>query len=380
MIKERPKVAIIYKSMPQYRRQFFNLLKKRLDVLGIDLLLIYGQAGNKDASKKDEVEIPWATKIENKILKFGRIEVYWQPCLSLLSDVDMVIVEQASKLLINYVMLFQHLLGKRKMAFWGHGKNFQSRGKKYLAETIKRIVSRKVHWWFAYNSLSASVIESLGFPTNRITLVQNAIDTRKLIEVKDQTGLEDLELLKNALDIKGSNIGIFCGGMYEEKCLDFLFDASLLIKDIIKDFELILIGGGPEAYKAQEKAAIYPWIHYIGPRFDDEKVPYFLVSKVYLMPGLVGLGILDSFALEIPLITTNISFHSPEIEYLDQNSNGLMVKHDVNQYSSAVVNVLLDNKLRSRLIQGCRTSRLKYSIETMVENFAIGVVNALEAE
>jgi L-malate glycosyltransferase len=35
-----------------------------------------------------------------------------------------------------------------------------------------------------------------------------------------------------------------------------------------------------------------------------------------LMPGLVGLAVLDAFADGIPRVTTVIEYHSPEIEYL----------------------------------------------------------------
>src|SRR5690242_9872256 len=103
---KKARVAIVYKSLPQYRRRFFELLKLKLDEIGIDLILIYGQAGKKDSTKKDTVDISWATRINNKIFYIGPQEFYWQPCLHLLKEVDLVIVEQASRLLVNYVLQF----------------------------------------------------------------------------------------------------------------------------------------------------------------------------------------------------------------------------------------------------------------------------------
>lgn len=377
---KRPSVAVVYKSMPQYRRQFFNLLKERLAEFGVEFVLIYGQAASKDLSKKDTVEIPWAKRITNKIFSVGSKEVYWQPCLGMLKGVDLVIVEQASKLLVNYVLLAQNVLGIRKMAFWGHGKNFQANSTRSLAEAVKRFVSTKVHWWFAYNELSARIVESLGFPKQRITLVQNAIDTRQLVDAKDKLREPELVYLRQEIGLKGNNIGIFCGGMYEEKCLEFLLKAGELIRKRVPDFEILFLGAGPDSKKVKEAAEKFPWIHYVGPKFDVNKVPYFVLSKLYLMPGLVGLGILDSFALETPLVTTDVEFHSPEIDYLLNNQNGVMVDHNVETYAETVVTLLQNEKLRSRLVAGCRRSSTQYTVEEMADRFAQGVMLALKAE
>ncbi len=76
--------------------------------------------------------------------------------------------------LINYVLLTYQLLGVKKLAFWGHGKNLQARGERRISEFVKRLVSRRVHWWFAYNNLSAEIVKKTGFPEDRITVAQNA--------------------------------------------------------------------------------------------------------------------------------------------------------------------------------------------------------------
>src|SRR5215217_2335229 len=244
--KTRPKVAVVYKSLPQWRRHFFELLKERLDELGVEFVLIYGQPGSIDAAKKDTVELPWAYKVENKILRFHSREVYWQPCLGLLRDVDLVIVEQASKLLVNYVLLTQYLLGLRRLAFWGHGKNFQAHGGNSISEAVKRFVSRRVHWWFAYNELSAMVVRDIGFPANRITSVQNAIDTSGLIEARDKISPEVVEALREDLRLKGENVCIYVGGMYPEKRLGFLLESCERVRKKIPNFEMIFIGSGKD--------------------------------------------------------------------------------------------------------------------------------------
>ena len=197
------RVAIIYKSMPQYRRRFFELLRDSLAQEAIDLQLIYGQPGAKDAPKKDAVDLEWAQRIENRIVRVAGRELYWQPCLRLVGGADLVIVEQASKLLVNYVLQARYLLGGARLAFWGHGKNFAHHDSNRFGEFLKRSLSRRVHWWFAYNAQSAAVVRSLGFPPDRTTLVQNAIDTRGLIAATRAVDRSALKALCDELQLSG---------------------------------------------------------------------------------------------------------------------------------------------------------------------------------
>ncbi|HJQ20137.1 MAG TPA: glycosyltransferase family 4 protein, partial [Gemmatimonadaceae bacterium] len=317
--------------------------------------------------------------VRNRYVRlFGR-ELIWQPVLKEVWSADLVIAEQASKLLVNYVLQIASIFGGPKFAFWGHGKNFQEHAASRLGEFIKRFMSRHVHWWFAYNTTSAQVVRALPFPENRITAVQNAIDTRELVAARARIRATDVEQLKQRLGLHGRNICIFAGGMYREKRLDFLVSACKLIREQIPDFEMLFIGSGVDAPLIESAAALHPWLKYVGPKFGDEKVLYFALAKLELMPGLVGLGVLDSFALEVPLVTTNVDYHSPEIEYLRDGYNGIVVREadDASAYASVVGSLLAAPKRIEALRAGCRESRDEYTVEEMVRRFANGVRAAI---
>lgn len=379
--KRRPRVAIVYKSLPQYRRRFYELLKARLEEQGIEFVLIYGQPGHSEASKKDSIELPWAHKIKNSIFRLGSRELYWQPCTRLLKDTDLVIVEQASKLLLNYWLMLQSFFGRRKMAFWGHGRNFQDHNASRSGEWVKAWMSRRVFWWFSYNERSAKVVKELGFPAERITAVQNAIDTRQLVQAKETWSQEKLMAFKRSLGISSDHIGLYTGGMYPEKRLPFLLEACERIRKAVPDFHMIFIGAGVEDGRIKEAACRHGWIHYVGPKFEEEKVPYFMISKLFLMPGLVGLAVLDTFALGVPLVTTNVPYHSPEIEYLRDQENGVMLEdpEDVEGYAEKVIELLTDDQRLMTLQQGCARASLTYTIEEMAERFAQGICQAMDA-
>jgi len=379
-MKPQYKVVIIQRVLSHYRRSFYELLRERLVDADIELVLIHGSPSKDEARKKDGAEITWAHHINNKCIKIGPHKLYWQPCLRHIRGVDLIIVEQASRLILNYVLFACQIVGIKRLCFWGHGKNFQEHNASVVGEGIKCFMSHHVHWWFAYNDLSAGVIRSLGYLENRITSVQNAIDTHHLATARQNVTQVQLRHIKAKSGIKGDNVCIYTGGMYPEKRLDFLLEACVQIKKDVSDFEIIFIGAGPEDSKVKEAAEKHEWVHYVGPKFDEERVPYFMLSRLFLMPGLVGLSILDAFALETPLITTNVSYHSPEIDYLIDGVNGVIVREttDPSVYAAQVSRLLKDDKAREKLIAGCRAAREKYTIEEMVERFTYGVIKALQ--
>jgi glycosyltransferase involved in cell wall biosynthesis len=353
----RPVVTIVYRSLPHYRIAFYESLKAELDWRGVSLRLIYGQPDAEEAKKQDTGVISWGHVIQNRLIPVGARSLVWQPCTAMVRGSDLVIVEQASRLLLNYLLLARQSLGGSRVAFWGHGRNFQEHTASRVGESVKRLVSRWPHWWFAYTETSADVVRRLPYPPDRITVVQNAMDTASLRQQRASIGEETLVPLRLRWGIQSQNVAIYAGGLYAEKRVGFLLDAARALRRRIADFELIVIGAGPKQVLVEEAAREHRWIHYPGPRFGAEKVPYFSLSRVMLLPGLVGLAVLDSFALEVPLVTVDLPYHSPEIDYLRDGENGLKLPAgtDPEGYAAAVAGLLSDVEGQKRLQAGCRS-------------------------
>ena len=116
-----------------------------------------------------------------------------------------------------------------------------------FGEWIKRQVSTHVHWWFAYNDLSVRIVQSLGYPLERITPVYNAVDTRTIARDLQNISNEDRIATRRELGISSEQVAIYAGGLYPEKRLRFLLPALQMIWSDIPDFEMIFIGGGVDA-------------------------------------------------------------------------------------------------------------------------------------
>lgn len=371
-------VVIIQRVLPHYRLPFFRQLRKALENEGIELILIYGQEKLGSVPKTIDLDESWAIRISNRYFDLPFLgEVVWQPCWSHLKEADLVIVEQANRLLVNYPLKFLWRNGKRKVAFWGHGTNFQSSDPNGLDNRLKRYLAKQVNWWFAYTEASIPHLEMAPFPSEKVTVVQNCIDTSSLQEAIERTSTEELEALRRRLGLRSNHVGLYCGGLYADKRIDFLLRACDELKVKIPDFECIIIGDGQDSEKVREAAISRSWLHYMGPIFGDERIPYFLLARVLLMPGLVGLVIIDSFKTRLPLFTTDNGIHSPEIAYLENGINGFMTANNVSGYVSEVSKILIDDSYWQDLRRGCALSAEKYSLENMVNNFATGIRQCL---
>jgi glycosyltransferase involved in cell wall biosynthesis len=373
------RVVIVQKSLPHYRVPFFEGLRARLAADGIELVVVYGQPTGDEALKADSIELSWGRSVVNRTIAVGPRALLWQPVLGHVRAGDLVIVEQASKLLVNYVLIARQLNRRVRVAFWGHGRNLRASGRSRYGEAIKRSLSRRVHWWFAYTGLSSELVAGLGFAPERITVVQNAIDTRELADARERLSASDLDKVRDHLGLQGDNVAIFCGALYREKRLEFLLEAAQTVRALVPDFELVVIGAGPDQGMIEAAAAAHPWIHPAGAVFGADKAPFFELARTLLLPGLVGLAIVDSFVFETPLVAIDGPGHSPEIEYLENGGNGLLLPEGTTpeQYGEAVAAILLDSGARQRLGEGCRASARQYTVENMVERFAAGVQRAL---
>lgn len=376
---KRRTVAYVFPTSHRFRVPFHELLRKQLATENVDYNYIYSRE-DRNFGKGDTEEIPWAISVPLfEISLFGRRLAY-QRAHELCRSADLVLLQQQNNLLLNYQIQLKRRFYSQRIAFVGHGKNFQSTADG-VRERFKRVWSRQADWWFAYTERCARIVESFGFPSERITVFNNAVDVNGMQAERASVTAQQIAELQDRLFGGSRNVGLYVGGLYPEKRIGFLLQAAAQVRNRVPDFNLVVIGGGPDAGEVVAAAAKSPWIHFLGPKFGLEKALYAAASRALLMPGLVGLGVLDSFAYRTPMITTDYPFHSPEVDYLRHGENGLMVRPymDVKAYCDAIVALLQDDGLHARLVRGAESSTHDFTIESMVTRFAAGVLSALKA-
>ena len=164
-----PVVTILFKNCHQYRVQFFHELERILSQKGIHLRLVVGGGLPEDEAKGDTAHLAWAETRDFKSIEVLGHTLLWQPGLDLARDSDLIITEQATKQLFNVVLsIGQRFFGTRH-AFWGHGQNFQASIEGSAGEGLKKKMTERAHWFFAYNDLSAAAAMEFGMDPHHIS-------------------------------------------------------------------------------------------------------------------------------------------------------------------------------------------------------------------
>lgn len=370
------RVAYIFPTSHHYRVPFHEHIRDLLAKEQVDYLVVYGHPDQESQAKSDTLEIAWGRKVS--VSRFG-VGLVYQHALREALKCDLVIIQQENRLLLNYVLNILSTVGLKKVAFFGHGRNFQSRKPGGWVERFKRFWATKVDWWFGYTQETRAHLQSLGFPEERITVFNNSVDTARMREQVAASNEHDRSVLAAKLGLKGSKVGVFVGGIYPDKRIPFLIRAADRIRERLHDFELIIVGGGSDLPLAQSLAQSRPWVHVTGPRFGQEKVDLMLLGQVFMMPGLMGLAILDAGIAGLAIATTQFPWHSPEIAYLEPGISGIKVAEWENEasYADEVVLLFEDPGRLSQMRKNARAMADRHSIEAMARNFADGVMKAL---
>ncbi|MNU97329.1 Glycosyl transferases group 1 [compost metagenome] len=363
------RVLIVQRRMTHYRVPFFNTLRDHLSSAGISLDVVFGNPTEAETLKSDSGSLPWAH--HSKCSYFFGGKLCWQPFFSQARESDLVIVTHENKMLLN--LFAQYGLRTRRVALWGHGANLQGSANT-IREAFKRQTANRADWWFGYTEMSLPLILASGFPRDRVTVVENSIDTLALAN-------EYAEAIRNTTSTSSLDapVGAYIGSLYQEKRIDFLLQAAERIKLRVPDFQMVIAGAGPEQQKVEDFSSANPWLSYVGTINTREKAALLARSRVLLNPGLVGLGILDSFVCQTPLVTTDCGLHSPEVAYLQSGYNGMMTIDNLDSFTDEVVRVVSDQEHYMQLIEGCIASSSRYTIRNMAERFSNGIRACLDA-
>lgn len=376
---DQPRVSIVWASVPLYRVPFYEQLRQTLAAQGVQLDLYHGWPEGSRMQRGDSTTLPWATEIRNLRLEVGGNMLVWQPVLRHLRGSDLVILEQGNKFISNLAVLqWGRLPFGPKTALWGHG--FTQWNRSAVKDRFKAWQNRQVSWWFAYTQGSADLVAQTGFPRDRITVVQNAIDTRELVEERQRWSPEALASFRQEHGIGPGPVGLYMTGIDAKKRPEFVIAAAERMRDKEPTFELLVLGAGPAQRTIEEAAARHDWIHYPGAIFGPARVPWVAQCDLMLHPGTVGLVVVDTFALAVPLLLCPDQPHPPEVEYLQSGVNCEFAPPSatVEQFADAALALLDDREKLALLRKGCEASAEIYTIERMVANYAEGILAALE--
>jgi len=380
-MKGHPKVTVLQHRLLHYRVELFERIRLECERRGIQFRLVHGQPSHRESLRKDTGVIAWADRVRNRWIPVLARDLLWQPLPRELRDSDLTVIMQENRILSNYPLLLKRYFGGTRIAYWGHGKNFQSEAPTGLRERWKSFWLTQVDWWFAYTNLTKRILVEQGVPEDRITCLDNAIDDDAFIAELRNASDATLEAISSQLGLApGSPLAIFCGSIYPDKRLDLLADAAERIHAAIPAFRLVVIGDGPSRPGLEARLAGRDWARCVGVEHGPRKAAYFKLAKVVLNPGVVGLHVLEAFCAGLPLFTTTNDKHGPEIEYLEHGKNGFVISGGAEAYADAVISLLRDRARYAAVAAAAREAARAYTLDNMVRNFVQGIQTFLDSD
>lgn len=367
------RIVVVQPYVPAYRVPFFEQLRLRLGELGIELNVVHGRPGKRQAARGDEASLEFATMTRSfEVEVLGR-SIRWRHLRCHIRGSDLVVGELASGALENYWIA---LRPATRQALWGHGYATTSPPNR-LDSFLERWLMRRADHLFLYTEHGRKVAEAAGIASGAMTVLNNTVDTAGISTAMRRLTSADVATFRMRHDLGGGPCCAFVGSVDKSKRVDFLLSAGSRLATFVPGFRLVVAGDGAARDEIVEFARTSSWLRYVGRVGDDGKALIAETCSLLLNPGRVGLVAVDSFVMETPVVTTAWPRHAPEFEYLIDGVNAVITSDNIDDYVAGVAGALNNPAILHKLIGGCRESAAEFSIDAMVERFVTGVVSAL---
>lgn len=286
----------------------------------------------------------------------ANILAWFQIIFSLRPDIVIVFAAIRHIFIIPFILILR-VMGIR-VIYWGHGINLQNKNAYrhmyhlvhkisdaviLYSEDLKKYIDKKYHHkvFVANNTLALGEIPP-------------PMTEEKRKEIMEQYGIE------TPLNI------IFVGRMQKRKRIFDLFEVANIIKR--NDIGVILVG--PDSEHILPETLPSGVIH-IPALFGNDLKNLMMICDIYCCPGSVGLNIIDALACGLPFITEDIENHGPEIMYLKNGENGMLVPEGrTDLLAERIMMLLHDDELRRKMSESAKlTYKQDASIERMYDGF-----------
>jgi len=380
----RGKVAILnHGYLPHYRVRFYELLAERG---GFEYVVFHGAPPSWVGTP--ELTGPFAfpqRRVNNREFRIGPLTLVYQPVIReiMTGGYDAVVITTESKFIANLALV---LLGKLRgfsVLYWGFGYH-PVRGSREsdvpnpvmhkITTAIKKGFTNLSDGFIAYTKSGAERLMESGYPRERTFFVQNTIDMSEQLRLWAAEQNTDPQAIRREFGLKpDSTVFTFIGRLVPIKRVDQLIEAVRRInanKLSQRPVEAVIIGDGLCMDDLKTQAKDVPGIHFLGHKPPNDEVARCLkVSAASVVAGMVGLVANHALAHGCPVITRELDTHSPELEYIEHDRNGLIIPGDMDQFAGTLARLADDDAWQARLAQGAFETRDGLRMDDMAARF-----------
>ena len=159
---------------------------------------------------------------------------------------------------------------------------------------------------------------------------------------------------------------LFIGRLIESKRVDLLLEYFFKLKQEIPNIELTIIGDGPKASRIRNAVSNDSKIKWCGAIIEESLIAKEMQSAhAVFIPGEAGLSVVHAFAYGKPYFALDLpnQTHGPEIDYLVDDGNGLLLAEDMRENVKRMTEVLNNSEVYGNMCECAFTSAKNLSID-----------------
>ena len=205
----------------------------------------------------------------------------------------------------------------------------------FFGKVIEKAVSKIADNNIAVSDWTKKRLEALGVPENKITVIPNGIDLKRI------HGIEP-ESCKNSVGLEGKIYDIiFAGRLIKEKNVDVLLKAVVLLKADFPDLRCCIVGDGPEKAALVElakKLEVSENVTFAGFQEYGALIGKIKASKVLVLPSSregFGMVVIEAFACGVPVVTVKEKYNAAQ-GLVEDGVDGLVVELEEREIAKAV--------------------------------------------
>ena len=250
---------------------------------------------------------------------------------------DLVLLGNSSWPTTWIAAILGRLSGKR-VYFWTHGWIHKESG---LKGAFRNTFYRLAHGLLLYGHVAKSIGIASGFPEGKLHVIYNSLDYESQRRARSEIVEEDLTALRQEL-FPDSNapVAVCVTRLTEVRRLDQLIEALKVLKDQGNEWNLLLVGDGPEKERLQQiSKSLGIQTCFYGACYDNDKLAELVAaSNVTIAPGKIGLSAMTSLAYGTPVITHNDADNQmPEWEsIIDGFNGGLFERNNIDDLADKI--------------------------------------------
>ena len=375
----RPRILV---AMPGCIAIYRKPLFQRLNALGtIEYVVAHGAAprGTDLLLAQPPFDFPNLPVTNYEIAIFDR-SLVWQPIVwrVIKGEFDGAVFGDEVKYISSLIALLALRFRRRPALLWGFGFHQYGDPPRTLLErvvaTVAAVFKQKIWYrlasgYLAYTEGGKQALRNTPISPERIVVVRNTIDVEREVEFRTAAAAEPLDIVFRELGVRSGSVKLaYFGRLIPAKRVDLLVEYARRCTEAGRDIDIIIFGKGTEEERLRALAGNLSNV--VFHKHDDLLLARALrVSSAVIMPGFLGLAVNHSFAHGVPMLTRYGQPHSPEIEYLEDGVNGLVLPEAPELFFEALDGFVDDHDLQRRLAEGAERTARKIGMDAMVERF-----------